>query len=89
MKSKMRFGPIVVSAGLLCAVPALATPTGSVGPADALGTYGNQNLDAKLSEIVCRYEPPPTGTRIGGFRECETLRYWNGIPQHIRRMLLY
>lgn len=28
-------------------------------------------------EIICRETPPPTGTRLGGGRECHTKREWD------------
>lgn len=35
------------------------------------------NSAVNLDEIVCRNEPPATGTRLGGGRECHTVREWN------------
>ena len=32
---------------------------------------------ANLDEIVCKQEAPATGTRLGGGRECHTVRQWN------------
>ncbi|MGD0192827.1 MAG: hypothetical protein ABSD74_18975 [Rhizomicrobium sp.] len=28
-------------------------------------------------EVVCRNNPPPTGSRLGGGRECHTQREWD------------
>lgn len=85
---------IVLAAGaLLLALPAMANPlpVERVQLSSALGAYDREDLNAKpnLNLIVCRYEPPPTGTRIGGWRECEPQRYWNGIPHHVRTLMIY
>jgi hypothetical protein len=88
--ARKSLGYFVASAMLLCAAPAVAMDVVSVRPADALGANDDASKAASnLDEIICRDQPPPTGTRTGGFRECETLRYWNGIPHHVRQMLLY
>lgn len=32
--------------------------------------------DASLDEVVCKAQPAPTGSRIGGSRVCKTNREW-------------
>lgn len=46
-----------------------------------------------LDQIVCKQLPPKTGSRLGGGRECHTLRQWNqqmresqDITRHQQRM---
>jgi hypothetical protein len=34
-----------------------------------------------LDEVVCRNEAPATGTRLGGGRECRTVREWKQREQ--------
>ncbi|HEY3638708.1 MAG TPA: hypothetical protein VGK90_11205 [Rhizomicrobium sp.] len=46
---------------------------------------GNKGVD--LDEIVCRSQPPATGTRLGGGRECHTLRQWNDRERQDQRTL--
>jgi hypothetical protein len=41
---------------------------------------------ANLDEIVCRSEPPPTGSRLGASRECHTVRQWNERMRQDQRM---
>ncbi|HTT82588.1 MAG TPA: hypothetical protein VMF67_03825 [Rhizomicrobium sp.] len=41
---------------------------------------------ANLDEIVCKSEPPQTGTRLGGSRECHTVRQWNERMRQDQRM---
>lgn len=51
-----------------------AAPSATVAQSAAVAQASSQpNLD----EIVCRSEPPATGTRLGGGRECHTVRQWN------------
>ena len=37
--------------------------------------------DDMLDRIVCRPEPPRTGSRLGGASECHTVREWNGVQK--------
>jgi len=67
MRSKqLAFAIFLLSLGL----PAVAfaqqsnTPTASA-PAD------------DPDQIICKSTPPPTGTRLGGGRECHTKREWD------------
>ncbi|HEY3638709.1 MAG TPA: hypothetical protein VGK90_11210 [Rhizomicrobium sp.] len=43
--------------------------------------------EAGLNEIVCRSEAPATGTRLGGRRECHTVRQWNQRQYEQQRMV--
>lgn len=38
---------------------------------------GRAQNDDMLDRIVCRAEPPRTGSRLGGARECHTVREWD------------
>ncbi|HTT83622.1 MAG TPA: hypothetical protein VMF67_09070 [Rhizomicrobium sp.] len=49
------------------------------------GTVPTSNVN--LDEIVCRESPPPTGSRLGGGRECHTVRQWNEREREQQRML--
>ena len=60
------------------AQPATAAPAAPVAQADA-----TPNLD----EIVCRASPPPTGSRLGGGRECHTVRQWNEREREDQRIV--
>ena len=60
---------------------AQAAPVATTAPvAQAANTT---NLD----EIVCRSSPPPTGSRLGGGRECHTVRQWNEREREDQRMV--
>jgi hypothetical protein len=41
-----------------------------------------------LDEVVCRAVAPTTGSRLGGGRECHTVREWNQREQDSREALL-
>jgi hypothetical protein len=51
------------------------------------GTAENDNHGVNLDEIVCRSSPPTTGTRLGGGRECHTVRQWNEREREDQRIL--
>ena len=65
--------------------PAAATATTAPSPAataaaeTAPASVPQQSADSavNLDEIVCKNQPPATGTRLGGGRECHTVRDWN------------
>jgi hypothetical protein len=57
------------------ATPATAsTPAPAAAPAK---TASSIDTNTALNQIVCKSFPAPTGTRIGGGRECQTVRQWN------------
>jgi hypothetical protein len=39
------------------------------------------------NRIVCRVGPPPTGSRLGGTRECHTQQEWDRIRQEQKNMI--
>jgi hypothetical protein len=42
-----------------------------------------------LDEIVCKTSPPETGTRLGGSRECHTVRDWNTRQKNAQAVLAH
>lgn len=78
---------IVACGALLCALPAAAL-TGDAAPS-AQSVPADDKMASDLDTIVCRYQPPPTGTRTGGFRECRSKRFWNGMANTQRTALLF
>jgi hypothetical protein len=56
--------PAATGARAATAAPATAATSGNGGAA---------NLD----EVICKQTPPKTGSRLGGGRECHTVRQWN------------
>jgi cytochrome c5 len=71
---------IFAAAALLSAViltpvlaAAQATSTATAPAAPAMSGSSSVNLD----EVVCKNSPPPTGSRLGGGRECHTQREWD------------
>jgi hypothetical protein len=80
---------VLLSTVSVCAAPAMALTLNRIQAPSSVVSGAGQSVSSNLDQIVCRNEAPPTGSRIGGWRECETQRYWNGIPYHIREMILY
>ena len=60
----------VILTPLLAAAQATSTATAPAAPAA-------RNSGANLDEVVCKNSAPPTGSRLGGGRECHTQREWN------------
>ncbi|HEX3429750.1 MAG TPA: hypothetical protein VHT03_02595 [Rhizomicrobium sp.] len=56
--------------------PSMAAPAPAPGPTAPQAAAPEQS-GVNLDEIVCRNSPPATGTRLGGGRECHTVREWN------------
>ena len=52
-----------------------ATAAAATAPATVPQASADSNVN--LDEIVCKNEPPTTGSRLGGGRECHTVRQWN------------
>ena len=59
-----------------------AAPVATVAatPAPAATAVADSSA-VNLNEIVCRSVPAPTGTRLGGGRECHSVREWNDIER--------
>ena len=64
------------------AQPQAQTPVQPAAPAPT-ATASDVNLNA----IVCKATAPATGTRLGGGRECRTVREWNEQQQLSRAAL--
>jgi len=69
------------------AAPAAAAPPAATAAAPA-ATSGNGDA-ANLDEIVCKQRPPKTGSRLGGGRECHTVRQWNQWQIDSRNALIH
>lgn len=75
--------PTVPSASAQQAAPAAATTAPSPAAAAAAETAPaavpaeSAAPGVNLDEIVCKNQPPTTGSRLGGGRECHTVREWN------------
>jgi hypothetical protein len=65
------------------------TMTAQVTPAPAAPAAASADADvgADLDKVVCRSTAPPTGSRLGGGRECHTVRQWNERERNDQRML--
>ncbi|HEX3431942.1 MAG TPA: hypothetical protein VHT03_13760 [Rhizomicrobium sp.] len=66
------FSSAVVLVPALAAAQATTAPAAPTAPAATTDTSG-----VNLDEIVCRNSPPTTGSRLGGGRECHSVREWN------------
>ena len=93
----MRIGVMVVTLSLAASLPAwaqdaaanaqaapAATQPAAAAPAAPVAEASSQS---DLNEIVCKSLPPATGTRLGGGRECHTVREWNERQREDQRML--
>ncbi len=78
----MRIGVMVAVISLMSALPAAAFAD-SAQAQDASQSPAN-NPD----EIVCKITAPPTGTRLGGGRECHTQREWDQRTKDSQAALL-
>lgn len=66
------------------AAPTMTAQTSAAAAAPAAATA---STGANLDEIECRTTPPPTGSRLGGGRECHTVREWNDRMREDQRMI--
>jgi len=73
--------PAAPAATATTATTATAAPSqaATAAAATAPAAVPQQSADSavNLDEIVCKSQPPATGTRLGGGRECHTVREWN------------
>jgi hypothetical protein len=56
---------------------AAAAPAATASPAAPAAPAAADSNGVNLDEVVCKQTPPPTGSRLGGGRECHTVRQWN------------
>jgi len=71
-----------------------AAATGSATTAPPVAVQETVKVTAppstdSLDEIVCKTSPPQTGTRLGGSRECHTVRDWKERQQQSQDMLAH
>ena len=59
------------------AAPGLAVAGATPHAGETVIVHGRTPDDDMLDRVVCRAEPPRTGSRLGGTRECHTVREWN------------
>ena len=57
--------------------PALVAPAGTVASAAPTAAAVADSSSVNLDEVVCRPIAAPTGSRLGGGRECHSVREWN------------
>jgi hypothetical protein len=83
----MRKSGLVFLAVVLCSAPAFAQVGAANNPVPTSANPETTSMsppvrnpepsgDASLDEVVCKTQPPPTGTRVGGTRVCKTNREW-------------
>ena len=74
-----------LSALLIASSLAFASGAAAADPAqpDEPNTASSPYLD----EVICRNVTPPTGTRLGGGRECHTRRDWDNRMKQAQRVL--
>lgn len=72
---------LVIGAGL-----AMGTPAISAAQQEDLGAGAEGDVDAS-TEIICKREPAPTGSRIGARNVCKTQMEWDRIAREARDAL--
>jgi hypothetical protein len=83
----MRKSSLVFLAAVLCSAPAFAQVGAATNPMTNSASPGTTTQstpatnpaptgDASLDQVVCKQNPPPTGSRIGTSRTCKTQREW-------------
>jgi hypothetical protein len=72
----LAFTPVSADPDSAQATPAQAT---TVQPATAQPATMAAAASDPLDQIVCHIKPPPTGSMLGGGRECHTQREWNQL----------
>lgn len=70
--------------GATSAQPAVTPPA----PAAATPAAQAAQASVDLDEIVCKAEDPPTGTRLGARRVCQTQREWNEQRDRERQAIM-
>lgn len=97
----MRIGAMVVVFSLAASLPAFADPDSAApanapvasaqaapsAPAAQAAPVAQADAAPNLDEIVCKSSPPATGTRLGGGRECHTVRQWNERQREDQRIV--
>jgi hypothetical protein len=71
---------------LATAVPS-ATAQSAQATAPVAPSTASADAGVNLDDIVCRNSPPATGTRLGGGRECHTVRQWNEREREDQELL--
>ncbi|HEX3664920.1 MAG TPA: hypothetical protein VHU23_06790 [Rhizomicrobium sp.] len=70
--------------------PAATATTAPSTPAlqqTAQATPATAAPSSNSDEIVCRTQPPTTGTRLGATRECHTQRDWDRRQEETQKMV--
>ena len=67
--------PVAPAATGAAVPPQAAAAAAETAPATVPQESASSGIN--LDEIVCKQTAPATGTRLGGGRECHTVRQWN------------
>lgn len=81
---------LLTIAAVAFAAPALAEDTApAVAPStQAPAAQGDTSTtDSALDKVVCKKLAPPTGTRLGARRVCQTEREWRDMMQRSQDMI--
>jgi hypothetical protein len=80
--------PATASATSTTATGSATTSSSPAGVRETVKVTAPRTADS-LDEIVCKSEPPKTGSRIGGSRECHTARDWKVRQQQSQDVLAH
>jgi cytochrome c5 len=84
----MRVLAAVAFASAVLLTPALAAAQATSAPSAPTALATNGSSGANLDEVICKNSAPPTGSRLGGGRECHTQREWNQRQSDAQNALL-
>jgi hypothetical protein len=85
---EMRMIAAVAFSSAIVLTPVLAAAQQTASAAAPAAPVASDNTGTNLDEVVCKNSPPPTGSRLGGGRECHSQREWNERQQEAQRALL-
>jgi hypothetical protein len=79
--------PLLLGAALaiVCVPAAFAdTPPPQTPATTSDNSAQNPQQKADEDKVVCRKEPPPVGSRLGGRKVCRTVKEWRRIDEDAR-----
>jgi hypothetical protein len=95
MRKSFILAGFAASALMLLAVPAAADQTSVLNTSAAPQTPAaaptaashDDATEADLDKIVCKSQPPPTGTRLGARKTCLSVRQWRVVEEESQKAL--
>ncbi len=79
--------PQNVAPGAAAPVSAAAPGRPAAGETVLVNGRAQNDNSGSLDRVVCRVEPAPVGSRLGGSRACYTVRQWNARQKQSHKIL--